>query len=900
MIPEGAPEAIETSAAEEAIDPTTEAAQGAENDDSSTPVIAAGETVDQVQVQIGPQFLELFSEHLYSSPNKAFEELVSNSWDAGATCVHIGMSDDLKANEASVWVLDNGVSMDIEGFKALWAVATSQKRDSKAQSDRPQIGKFGIGKLATYILADCLTYVCKAEDGIVRAVTMDYRRIDMQPEVLHIDPLPLEVRELDEDQLQELLASINSSVDLAKLFAEDVPPPDADAGYENEYGGPDVPIDSRESTWTLAVLTSLKEAGQGMEQWHIKRMLRYALPLGVSMRIAFNGETLESIKIKTDIAEEWVLGENLGISSLPPEPSAEDSGDNGDQEPIPIIEVNADTSNNGGESAEPHISIEGIDGPIYGRVRLYEERISGGKSEALGSSNGLFVNVLGRVINVEDPYFGLENLNHSAWAKFRATIRADGLDKFLAVNREGTLESDALHLFRRFLFALFNKARSAHDSRTRAAWPNVGEVLTDSWGTVPLQALRQVVKDGLASDDLPPFVNAAGADPQAEAELFDGMSSNAVEDVISEVVLEDLGTDEPFVQYDLAGHRVVVNAQHPFAIEHGDTHEQQLLLRDAALVDLLTQAFMADAGISNDLLGQITDYKDQTFRLIAQRRRRNGIQLAALLVEATSYDKGLERIVGDALEFLGFKVRRLGQPGKTEGVASAPAESSDSDLAESYSFTYDAKSSDKGKVKTGNVGVAGLVRHREDESADHTLVIAPGFEQGALEQECDTHSITPMTASDLSRLLVLAATRGPINLTSFRTVFDLHSPADVTDWVEVFIAETEKEPMLRYDELLEALESIGHAGPDAITISVIAKEIRDTRDDEHFPSRHQVAAVMKGLEVLLPNVVRVTSDNVYIGTSPAKLRDAIRKQLGSVPDDFKTDVDQPSPSPTET
>lgn len=801
------------------------------------------------------------------------------------------MSDDLTADDASVWVLDNGVSMDIEGLEALWAVATSQKRDGDAQSDRPQIGKFGIGKLATYILANCLTYVCKATDGKIRAVTMDYRRIDAKPEVLHIDPLPLDVRELNEEQLTDLLSSLDASVDVEKLIAEDVPPPAADVGYENEFGGPDVAVAASGLTWTLAILTSLKEAGQDMHQGHIKRMLRYALPLGASMRIAFNGEPLESIKISTDIADEWVLGENIGMTEIPPARSEED--EEGDA--VTITEVQEPASANGDDTPEPHIFIDGIEGPIYGRVRLYEERISGGKSEALGSSNGFFVNVLGRVINAEDPYFGLENLNHSAWAKFRATVRADGLDDFLAVNREGTLESDALHLFRRFLFALFNKARSSHDSKTRAAWPNVGEVLTDSWGTVPLQALRQVVKDGLANDDLPPFINSDGADPQAEAELFDGMATDAVEEVISDVVLEDLGADEPFVRYDLSTHRVVINSQHPFAIEHGDTHEQQLLLRDAALVDLLTQAFMADAGISNDLLDQISEYRDQTFRLIAQRRRRNGIQLAALLVEATSYDEGLERIAGDALEFLGFKVRRLGQPGKTEGVASAPAEAADSDLAASYSFTYDAKSSDKGKVKTGNIGVAGLVRHREDEEADHTLVIAPDYEVGALEQECETNNITPIKARDLSRLLVLAATRGPINLVGFRAVFDLHDPNTVADWVGDFIAETESEPILGYDELLEALESIGHSGPDAITTSVLAKEVRTLRDDSQFPTRHDVAAVMKGLEVLLPNVVRVVGDNVYIGTSPTKLRDAIRTQLGSVPADFKTNVEQPSP-----
>ena len=126
----------------------------------------------------GPKFLNLFSEHLYSSPNKAFEELISNSWDAGATAVYVHVPDSLSRPHATIWVLDNGESMDVDGFRALWAVATSTKRISPAPKSRKPIGKFGVGKLATYLLADQLTYICKAADGVVRTVTMDYRLID--------------------------------------------------------------------------------------------------------------------------------------------------------------------------------------------------------------------------------------------------------------------------------------------------------------------------------------------------------------------------------------------------------------------------------------------------------------------------------------------------------------------------------------------------------------------------------------------------------------------------------------------------------------------------------------------------------------------------------------------------
>ncbi|MBI8999976.1 hypothetical protein M0E87_06605 [Corynebacterium sp. CCM 9185] len=62
------------------------------DDDEARPVSAAESQVvssfglsgsevpdADVKVTIGPQFLELFSNQLYTSPNKTFEELISNS-----------------------------------------------------------------------------------------------------------------------------------------------------------------------------------------------------------------------------------------------------------------------------------------------------------------------------------------------------------------------------------------------------------------------------------------------------------------------------------------------------------------------------------------------------------------------------------------------------------------------------------------------------------------------------------------------------------------------------------------------------------------------------------------------------------------------------------------------------
>src|SRR3954470_5252017 len=117
-----------------------------------------------ISVELSTRFLEHFSEQLYSSPQKAFEELISNGWDAGADYVDVRIASDLTQPGATLAVLDNGTSMNEEGLKQLWHIASSPKKDTPVLYGRPLIGKFGVGKLATYVLANKLTYICKAED----------------------------------------------------------------------------------------------------------------------------------------------------------------------------------------------------------------------------------------------------------------------------------------------------------------------------------------------------------------------------------------------------------------------------------------------------------------------------------------------------------------------------------------------------------------------------------------------------------------------------------------------------------------------------------------------------------------------------------------------------------------
>ena len=185
-------------------------------------VRTAGEEVKQFAIEISPRFLELFSENLYSSPNKTFEELVANSWDANATAAYISIPDDLKSESACIWVLDNGTSMDVAGLETLWTITSDHKRRVE-NPKRPQIGKFGIGKLATYILASEITFVCKAADGKIRTVPVNYRDIEELQGVWRPDQVPLTVREISEAELQDILSTIQDSGRILDLISQGVP-----------------------------------------------------------------------------------------------------------------------------------------------------------------------------------------------------------------------------------------------------------------------------------------------------------------------------------------------------------------------------------------------------------------------------------------------------------------------------------------------------------------------------------------------------------------------------------------------------------------------------------------------------------------------------------------------------
>src|SRR5271154_6106190 len=104
--------------------------------------VAIGNATDKINVRLSYRIIELFSEGLYASPNKAVEELVANSFDAGALRVAVLLTADFHEQGATIAVVDDGEGMDSNGLKTHWLIGKSLKR---ALQERPR-GRQQIGK----------------------------------------------------------------------------------------------------------------------------------------------------------------------------------------------------------------------------------------------------------------------------------------------------------------------------------------------------------------------------------------------------------------------------------------------------------------------------------------------------------------------------------------------------------------------------------------------------------------------------------------------------------------------------------------------------------------------------------------------------------------------------------
>ena len=168
------------------------------------------------------------------------------------------------------------------------------------------------------------------------------------------------------------------------------------------------------------------------------------MPLRDDFRLYLNGARVIPSKVDLPMDEKLVIGKDFEEKTLGP-PSPKD------------IELSKDES-----VPKKSVHYFGLTHPELGRMtgyaELYKDDITQGKSENIERSNGFFVYVRERLINADDPGFGIPRnlLRHGTFSRMRLVVHIDSLNEVLRSSRESVRHGELNNLARNFLHSIFN------------------------------------------------------------------------------------------------------------------------------------------------------------------------------------------------------------------------------------------------------------------------------------------------------------------------------------------------------------------------------------------------------------------------------------------------------------
>ena len=593
-----------------------------------------------IDVRLSYRIVELFSEGLYTSPNKAVEELVANSFDAGALGVHVILSPNLHTQDATIAVIDDGEGMDQDGLRQHWLIGISNKRSLPTlPRGRQQIGKFGIGKLATYVLSKRLTHISKSA-GNYYSTSMDYSRIDrrVKGDVEPKAPIKIALRELTSAQARRAVKPWTESEAFKAtnmvLFGKGSPP-----------------------SWTASIMSSLKDKVHEIKPGTLRWVLSTALPLRPDFGIWLNGKRLVASKEGKGLLRTWVLGKDLVDL---PRPSPKGITQAEDKSAAP--------------DAAPRF---GLDVPTLGRITGYAEAYEDlltGKSDDIGRSYGFFVYVYGRLLNVDDGHFGISpnELRHGTFGRFRLVVHMDGLDDGLRSNRETVGEGPLLATAQDVLRAVFNAVRPTIETHDRDEEPGAKlarklAASPTSLSRRPIVELSRAVAEG-RSESRYLLVPKHGS-TEAREEFLADLDQRAHESnrfLTGVAVDRDGASSDGIVRFDTESGVLCLNGWHPFVATFNDEFTNRRFgqpLELLAMAEVLVEAHLHSIGVKASQIEGFLSARDQLLRDLANESgRQSALSIANALLDARNSPKGLEDCVCNAFRSLGFDVTPFARP----------------------------------------------------------------------------------------------------------------------------------------------------------------------------------------------------------------------------------------------
>lgn len=803
-----------------------------------------GRKIDDIEVTISHRIIELFSAGLYSSPNKAFEELVCNSYDAFASKVSVFVPSDLTVEGAYICVCDNGEGLDSQELKDLWRIGESSKRNgSERDKRRLQIGQFGIGKLATYILARKLTYISKKKNRYILA-TMDYNLIKEDYKSLFIAE-----REVDEKEAKDILELyLNEKITKFRLFG-----------------------DGAESSWTVSLMTELKPKANEIKIGRLKWILSTALPLNPGFELNFNGEKIESSKIKVPVMKKWIIGKD-------------------DETALRLKDVECKKENEGGKE-KYYVDFPNLKG-VNGEFILYEDSLVEGKSAELGRSHGIFLSIRGRLINLDDPLLGMEAFSHGAFNRSRIIVNADELDSNLTSTREAVKESLPFRQLKEYIKKKFNnEVRKYHFDQQRQLeeQKTVSSRMAQTSYLTSKKPIYDFVQNFFLNQILNPIlIEKPRAEDREELLSLYEKDLETGEQVIEHIEWDYDNINAPIAKLNLKSRTLWINKSHPYVANYIDSNSNMIPLESMVITEVLTESHLYELGIDEEIVNGIIKRRDRTLRQLALADKQGIPAVAMYLKDSLDSANGLEDAVARVLTAIGFEVTPIGGKGKPDGKAEAFLGYDDNGNPRGYSLTYDAKSTAKSRIAAGTAHLSGLKRHQEQHNADYCIEVAIDYQgandnESAITYESQREKVTMISAKDLIKLLLLVTPK-QIGLDKLRELFETcFSPNQVHEWIEnLEKREVETPP---YYDLVDVIYELQKTDTEAPVVEVVRRELNKKLNTKY--STKNVLEWLTLLVNLVPGCVSVDGKYVGVQASAEIIKSRIHKAISEIPIDIQ-------------
>ncbi|MBI5606280.1 MAG: ATP-binding protein [Deltaproteobacteria bacterium] len=836
----------------------------------------AGSTTDQIDVKISHRIIQLFSEGLYSSPNKAVEELVSNSFDAGAQNVHIILSPDLREANATIVVIDDGEGMNNEGLKKHWIIGESTRR--RVSSRRKPIGKFGIGKLSTYVLASKLTHISKF-GNIYYAATMDYTNLTGSAEnaskgVFDEQTIQIPLRILTKQQAQDAVRpwtnGTKEGYKAFRLFGKNAP-----------------------SSWTVAIMSGLKEMGKKISIGRLNWVLRTAMPQRGDFHLFLDGDPITPPETDEPLAK-LVIGKDV-IQMPKPCPEG--------------LIAREDTSQSGDSVYRYGVYHDRLLGRITGYIEIFKDEIDAGKPK-FEQSHGFFVYVHGRQVNVDDLGFGIERnlLRHGTFSKFRMVVHIDSLDEALRSSRESFQQGDLHQEAQNFLRACFNLARNKLVEYERSQTPAalISARISSAPGSMtrkPLLSLAQMVAEKRATPFYLRF--PSGLSATAQTEFLEELKQKAEEadGLLRSTELSVLDSKEGLAILDVQQGKLLINTSHPFVAafqEFFTDSRRNLPLEMLAMSEILMEAHLYHMGLDESVIRDAIGRRDELLRqFVRSSARRTAGMIALALTDARNDDNKLEEEMRAAFEAMGFaNVIRIGGSGKPDGTAEAHLAAAEDGRAQRYKVGLEAKSGQP--VSAHRLNVSGIARHMQDYNCNHHLVIGNGFATSTGEDSASVReikdlmknsgkTITLMHIDDLARLIRIASAKRVGGLSRLRDLFRrCVTPEESKVWVDNLAAETPAN--WPYMEILETVWHLAEEQPnEVVEYAAVITELRHRTPPVRM-NKPDLIECCKAMQVMARGVVFARENTVEIDRRPDLILEDIRAAVGEYPEEERRTI----------